>query len=156
MGDNTFVLAADGWMQVTPCGEFPHAGAGVVQVIDRAACDAIAADFNARKADDNFPGVLFDFDHVSLDTARSGEAAGWIAELKSAAGSASARRGGTKRFRPYKWWQGPGSNRRHADFQSAALPTELPRPKSFRLRSEMAVTLKDPASTVNRDHKKTA
>ena len=26
-----------------------------------------------------------------------------------------------------KWWQGSGSNRRHANFQSAALPTELPR-----------------------------
>ena len=26
----------------------------------------------------------------------------------------------------FKWWPRPGSNRRHADFQSAALPTELP------------------------------
>ena len=33
MSDNTFVLAADGWAQITPCGEFPHAGAGAVQVI---------------------------------------------------------------------------------------------------------------------------
>ena len=24
------------------------------------------------------------------------------------------------------WWPGPGSNRRHTDFQSVALPTELP------------------------------
>ena len=83
MGDNTFVLAVDGWVQVTPCGEFPHAGAGVVQVIDRAACDGIAAEFNARKADANFPGVLVDFDHFSLDTAQSSEAAGWITELES-------------------------------------------------------------------------
>ena len=28
MGDNDFMLAGDGWVQVTPCGEFPHAGAG--------------------------------------------------------------------------------------------------------------------------------
>ena len=83
MGDNTFVLAGDGWVQVTPCGEFPHAGAGVTQVIDRAACDGIAAEFNARKADANFPGVLVDFDHFSLDTAQSSEAAGWITELES-------------------------------------------------------------------------
>ena len=83
MGDNTFVLAADGWVQVTPCGEFPHAGAGVVQVIDRAACAAMAAEFNGRKADANFPGVLVDFDHFSLDTAQSSEAAGWITELES-------------------------------------------------------------------------
>jgi phage I-like protein len=76
-------LAADGWVQVTPCGEFPHAGAGIVQVIDRAACDAIAAVFNARKSDTNFPGVLVDFDHFSLDTAQSSEAAGWISDLES-------------------------------------------------------------------------
>ena len=37
MNDNDFVLASDGWVQVTPCGEFPHAGADVVQVIDREA-----------------------------------------------------------------------------------------------------------------------
>jgi len=83
MTDNSFVLAADAWVQVTPCGDFPHAGAGVTQVIDREACDRIAADFNARKADANFPGVLVDFDHFSLDTAQSSEAAGWITELES-------------------------------------------------------------------------
>jgi hypothetical protein len=83
MSDNSFVLAADGWVQVTPCGEFPHAGAGVVQVIDREACDAITAEFDARRADANFPGVLVDFDHFSLDTGQSSEAAGWINELES-------------------------------------------------------------------------
>jgi len=83
MNSNEFVLAGDGWVQVTPCGEFPHAGAGVVQVIDRAACDRIAADFTGRKADANFPGVLVDFDHFSLDSGQSSEAAGWITELES-------------------------------------------------------------------------
>ena len=83
MNDRDFVLAADGWAHITPCGEFPHAGADVVQVIDRAACDAMAADFIARKADTNFPGVLVDFDHFSLDTGQSSEAAGWITELES-------------------------------------------------------------------------
>jgi len=83
MNGDDFVLASDGWVHVTPCGEFPHAGAGVVQVIDRAACDAMAAEFNSRKADTNFPGVLVDFDHFSLDTSQSSEAAGWITELES-------------------------------------------------------------------------
>ena len=83
MNNNEFVLAGDGWVQVTPCGEFPHAGAGVVQVIDCAACDRIAAEFNVRKADANFPGVLVDFDHFSLDTEKSSEAAGWISDLES-------------------------------------------------------------------------
>jgi hypothetical protein len=83
MSDKDFMLAGDGWVQVTPCGEFPHVGAGVTQVIDREACDRIAADFNARKSDANFPGVLVDFDHFSLDTEKSSEAAGWISDLES-------------------------------------------------------------------------
>jgi hypothetical protein len=83
MTDNSFVLAGDGWVQVTPCGEFPHVGAGVTQVIDREACDKIAVDFNGRKSDANFPGVLVDFDHFSLDTEKSSEAAGWISDLES-------------------------------------------------------------------------
>src|SRR5690348_15733059 len=29
---------------------------------------------------------------------------------------------------PFEWWPGSESNQRHADFQSAALPTELPGP----------------------------
>ena len=83
MGDKDFMLAGDGWVQVTPCGDIPHVGAGVTQVIDREACDRIAADFNARKADANFPGVLVDFDHFSLDTEKSSEAANWISDLES-------------------------------------------------------------------------
>ena len=83
MGDNDFMLAGDGWVQVTPCGEFPHVGAGVTQVIDREACDRIAADFDGRKSEANFPGVLVDFDHFSLDTEKSSEAAGWISDLES-------------------------------------------------------------------------
>jgi hypothetical protein len=31
-----------------------------------------------------------------------------------------------------EWCLGPESNQRHADFQSAALPTELPRPKPWK------------------------
>ena len=31
------------------------------------------------------------------------------------------------------WWPGPGSNRRHTDFQSVALPTELPSLKSVEM-----------------------
>ena len=83
MTDNSFVLAADGWVQISPLGDFKHVGAGVTQVIDREACDRIAADFNARKSDTNFPGVLVDFDHFSLDTEKSSEAAGWISDLES-------------------------------------------------------------------------
>jgi len=94
MSDNTFILAADGWSQITPCGEFPHAGAGVVQVIDRAACDRIAAEFNARKADANFPRVLVDFDHFSLDTDGSVEQGGGVVPrtVRGRLGEASLKR----------------------------------------------------------------
>jgi hypothetical protein len=45
------------------------------------------------------------------------------------------RRDGSPRLLKY-WWPGTGSNRRHADFQSAALPTELPgRNRVFRRRN---------------------
>ena len=85
MSDKDFVLAGDGWVQVTPCGEFPHVGAGVTQVIDREACERMAAAFAAHKADrgDNFPGLLVDFDHFSLDIGKPSEAAGWITDLEA-------------------------------------------------------------------------
>jgi phage I-like protein len=35
-----------------------------------------------KNAADNFPGLLIDFDHFSLDAAKHSEAAGWITDLK--------------------------------------------------------------------------
>ena len=83
MNVSQFVMSGDGWVQVTPCGEYPHKGAGVTQVIDRESCEKMVADFNARKAVENFPGALVDFDHFSLDTDKPSEAAGWIPELEA-------------------------------------------------------------------------
>lgn len=47
MNGSDFVMASDGWSKIMPCGEFPHADAGVLQIINRAACDAMAAGFEA-------------------------------------------------------------------------------------------------------------
>jgi phage I-like protein len=81
--NRNFELPADGWHQLAPLGEFPHAAAGIVQVIDAAACTRMVAAFeNARAAADNFPGLLIDFDHFSLDAAKHSEAAGWITDLR--------------------------------------------------------------------------
>ena len=82
-----FVISGDGWVQVTPCGEYPHKGAGVTQVIDGEACEKMAADFAVRReaAGENFAGLLVDFDHFSLDTDKPSEAAGWITELEARA-----------------------------------------------------------------------
>lgn len=78
-----FELAPDGWVQLSPCGEFGHKGAGVTQVLDRASFDAIKAAFDEDSRAENFPGVLVDFDHFSLDTDKPSEAAGWITALDS-------------------------------------------------------------------------
>jgi hypothetical protein len=82
-GDGGFVLAADGWAQVCPLGEFPHAGAGVTQVVDAEACAAMASDFVGRSAEPNFPGALVDFDHFSMDAGKPSEAAGWVGALEA-------------------------------------------------------------------------
>ena len=78
-----FNFNEDAWIHVTPLGEYAHAGAGVVQVIDVEALKAITEDFKAKAAVENFPGLLVDFDHFSMDTDKSSEAAGWISALRA-------------------------------------------------------------------------
>ena len=51
--------------------------------------------------------------------------------LKKRAHAEHTKKGSSQQRRPFEnWWLGTESNRRHADFQSAALPTELPSPNS--------------------------
>jgi len=76
-------MPADGWYQLAPLGEFAHAAAGVVQVVDVEACTAMAARFKADAAGANFAGLLVDFDHFSLDDRARSEAAGWIVGLEA-------------------------------------------------------------------------
>jgi phage I-like protein len=78
-----FRLPDDGWYHIAPFGEFPHTGAGVIQVIDQEACIAMAARFAADAQTTNFPGLLVDFDHFSLDGEKRSEAAGWIIGLEN-------------------------------------------------------------------------
>ena len=76
-------MPADGWYQLAPLGEFAHAQAGVVQVVDRAACEAMAVRFAQEARAANFAGILIDFDHFSLDGEKRSEAAGWITALEA-------------------------------------------------------------------------
>ena len=93
-----FKMPDDGWCQLAPLGEFPHAAAGIVQVIDREACEAMAARFGEQAGvapfdklrAESFPGVLIDFDHFSLDAGQRSEAAGWIVALEARGGGAAA------------------------------------------------------------------
>jgi len=65
-----------GWIHIVPFGEHPHS-CGVIQVIDRKACDAMVSAFDARrvKEGDSFAGVLLDYDHFSMDNDKPSEAA---------------------------------------------------------------------------------
>ena len=76
-----FKMPDDGWYQLAPLGEFPHAAAGVVQVVDVESCTSMVARFKADAAVANFAGLLVDFDHFSLDDRARSEAAGWIVDL---------------------------------------------------------------------------
>jgi hypothetical protein len=78
-----FDFNEDAWIHVTPAGEYAHAGAGVVQVIDAEALKAITEDFTAKASAENYPGLLVDFDHFSMDTDKPSEAAGWISALRA-------------------------------------------------------------------------
>lgn len=80
-----FALPSDGFYHLAPLGEFPHAKAGVVQVVDAAAVEAMANRFREVAKSDNFAGLLVDFDHFSLDNDKSSEAAGWITEVQNRA-----------------------------------------------------------------------
>ncbi len=78
-----FKMPDDGWYQLAPLGEFPHAVAGVIQIVDAESCVAMVARFKADAAVPNFAGLLVDFDHFSLDDRARSEAAGWIMDLSS-------------------------------------------------------------------------
>jgi phage I-like protein len=86
-----FQMPADGWYQVAPLGEFAHAAAGVVQVVDRDACAAMVNRFAEDAAVANFAGLLVDFDHFSLDGEKRSEAAGWITALENRDGGLFAQ-----------------------------------------------------------------
>jgi len=80
---DTFQMPEDGWYQIAPLGEFPHQPTGVVQIVDKDACDAMTNAFKEESGKANFAGLLIDFDHFSLDDKLKSEAAGWIVALEN-------------------------------------------------------------------------
>ena len=86
-----FQMPADGWYQVAPLGEFAHAQAGLVQVVDPEACAAMVNRFADEAKGANFAGLLVDFDHFSLDGEKRSEAAGWIMALENRDGGLFAK-----------------------------------------------------------------
>ena len=111
-----FTLPDDGWFQISAIGDFPHATTGLVQVIDADAVSAIVQKFSEEATKPNFPGVLVDWDHASLDLDKPTEAAGWIMALEQRPDGlwgqvrwsdrgAEAVRGGRYRFMSPVWRQ---------------------------------------------------
>jgi hypothetical protein len=86
-----FQMPVDGWYQVAPLGEFAHSQAGLVQVVDREACVAMANRFAEEAKAATFAGLLVDFDHFSLDGEKRSEAAGWITALENRDGGLFAK-----------------------------------------------------------------
>lgn len=81
--DARFQLPPDGFIQITPLGEFLHKGTGIMQVIDARAVREMANRFQAEARAQNSPGILIDYDHFSYDTSKASRAAGWITALEN-------------------------------------------------------------------------
>jgi hypothetical protein len=81
---NAFTLLQEEWLQLSPYGDFPHARG--VQRVDRAAAEAMVAQFNSfsGRAGRLFGGVPFYAGHPDLPGANEladRKAYGWIVEL---------------------------------------------------------------------------
>lgn len=84
--------ADKGWYQIEVTGEHP-AGKYGMQVIDGEAINSIVSIFNrlAAEAGDDFPGLLVDADHLSLDEDKQTEAYGWLKEVRERDGQLEGR-----------------------------------------------------------------
>jgi hypothetical protein len=72
----------DGWVQILAIGDWPNDEAGLVQVCDQQAFDAIMQDFGSQASSDNWPGMLVDYDHFSHHKDKASGAAGWADKLE--------------------------------------------------------------------------
>ncbi len=82
MDPSPFILPEDGWFHIAAFGEWPHKPTGFTQIIDEESVDEIIKAFTEFAAAPNWPGVLVDFDHQSLDQDKPTVAAGWIIGLQ--------------------------------------------------------------------------
>lgn len=86
--NRVFAEPADGKVQVMPFGEYDGRltdGTKIVQVFDRQAAINIAASLESEKAKagNNWPGVLVDLEHRSLDADGDTTAAAWLTSVES-------------------------------------------------------------------------
>lgn len=66
-------MPANGWHPLAPLGEFSHAHAGVIQVVDRTSWELMVRRFEDETRAPTFAGLLLDCDHMNENqTAYSG------------------------------------------------------------------------------------
>jgi hypothetical protein len=75
----------DAWYQIEAKGEHANRRAGIVQVIDDAACQSIVNRFNAEAAQPGFAGMLIDHEHFKHDEDKETVAYGWLMKLENRA-----------------------------------------------------------------------
>ena len=81
-----FQHPADGWYHIEPTGEHANRTAGVVQVIDAPACEAIVNRFNADADAGTLTHgheMLIDHEHFSHDADKETRAFGWLTKLQN-------------------------------------------------------------------------
>ena len=78
-----FSHPADGWYHIEAQGEHPNRRAGIIQVIDAAACASIVNRFNAEAAAPGFAGMLIDHEHFKHDEDKETVAYGWLMQLQN-------------------------------------------------------------------------
>jgi phage I-like protein len=80
-----FQHPTDGWYHIEPKGEHLNAQAGVIQVVDNTAVEAIVNRFNAEADKPGFPGMLIDHEHFKHDAEKETIAYGWLMRLQNRA-----------------------------------------------------------------------
>lgn len=80
-----FQHPADAWYQIEAAGEHPNRRAGIVQVIDAAACQSIVNRFNTEAAQPGYAGMLIDHEHFKHDQDKETVAYGWLEKLENRA-----------------------------------------------------------------------
>ncbi len=73
----------DGWYHLEAKGEHPNKRAGVIQIIDDAACESIVNRFNAEAERPGFPGMLIDHEHFKHDEDKETRGYGWLMRLQN-------------------------------------------------------------------------
>lgn len=81
---NRAASVADGWIHIVPRGELPNRAAGIVQVLDDAALDAILAGIAADRArlGDKWPGVYAGREHFIYNDEADSAALAWFKDFE--------------------------------------------------------------------------